>query len=154
MKTGKIIEAIEKWSPKGLCADSFVLKNGDKRRTEACSMGCLLLETLYYTEAGVSLRQKYEVKKRIPHNVLEDIINNNQLTDAAYETFGLDEGYAEDIIRYNDTCLESTEEKLLHSSDKRSAIDDAEERLPRALKRCIKRLRKQYDAFLEVQGQE
>jgi len=134
MRTGKIIEALEKWSPKGLCSGLYFAKQTpDKRRTEACAVGCLVAEAATSPEGRKYLAKNHNVNSVIKA-FKEGYVSEYNLSPLIDQKFDLDPKQRERIINFNDSCLELTSTKIKNN------------KLPRDLKRTIVRLRKLYEA--------
>lgn len=117
-----ILGAIKKYSPFGLCGGDLIKKNGDPKKTIACTTGCMLIEAL---DKSRSVRYAFwksdlaflEDGKRDLHNAVR-IVGEQGIGSPDEEGIGTEVARALNdfysiptdavarMVSFNDTCLE------------------------------------------------
>lgn len=135
MKTDMIIEALKRWSPKGLCSGEMVAANGKVSQTEACAVGCLLFEAFHAHDKGREAAAEL-VATRVADAVIHGGIDRLHRKDLALltdkETERLDEGElswdenkaAEVLSRRATRTKRGIREILVHEMKEDGSLED------------------------------
>jgi hypothetical protein len=143
MNTKKIIKALERWSPHGLCSGVLVEKNGVRSQTQACAVGCLALEFLH-SKPGKRWLGKRDRSMFVRSNLYNNCGMDGATEKAIIKYYELDADRIADIINLND-CVSETDSA--ETNARRVKNSD----LPQPLARTILRLRKRYDKWIAKQ---
>ena len=123
MNEAKVIKALVDWSPHGLCDGMLVRRNGEQSKTEACAVGALALGFLYSPEGDkfvgkaetdlANFVERYlDQQEELPAGIFrgedenEEIIPGSDIVDAMSDFYEMDSSAIDDIMAYNDNCIE------------------------------------------------
>jgi len=76
MKVKKMCDALDYWSPRGLCRDVLVEANGDHRKSIGCAVGALTREVLSKPEGKAALKaEAARIKKEDNRDYSDDSLD-------------------------------------------------------------------------------
>jgi hypothetical protein len=140
----RVVQALKKWSPNGLCAGTLVQKNGDPKQTEACAIGCLALDFVM-SKTGArwfkkNRRNQYFFLKKYLYGgstlsgYSQTVI---KFRTAMQEHYGIDTEMESAMMSYNDSCMDNDG----------MPVGDKESSVPTPIRKTIFSLRKRFDKF-------
>lgn len=145
MKTAKVIDALENWSPKGLCDNVLVSHKGNKTFI-GCVIGCMIVEFLTTPEGKKYLKEDGRSKTKYIHDKLYlNTVIDRDLKNLFCNYFDITDREADAIVYYNDHILTIA---FNINGPLAPIFKRCEQLIPRNLRELLTQLRWKYEHIL------